>query len=540
LRIGTNRDRRELIVSSLLISLVGLTFLRWFNRRRDSSNPLSGQSSIYLDHEELSDIGAATSSEISEHEMDLPPKLGRFSQVLANIFLVLVLVQSVQHLLSTLWPSWDDITTSGTGHTWQLLVWAALVLFIGVADWRTVNRANTVNILYARIRLTISLLALLVAVSGLISMAEPLRQYIWDGQRFANLLAATLMAGAIVWWQRYGNTRTASVLWGNTRDPASLPWHFNENLSALIVVPIVLFVVRETKNAWYYDYDLAVGDLVAHLIPVLLDCILLGFVVAWCSHAIFRNSKAKWAFWLTRTSALIGLVIIVSSFLLSHYATYRLNAKNPYYLPSTELSAVVLALLAGGLLVWWRDRHQDGSYGTLGAGILGGALVAMAVFGLQANTEVQRARTTERQNMQTLVMSRQDLIRYDLSEKDLSYFSFARKNLTSSDLSLSDLSYADFSDATLNGAFLNGANLTSSVLRRAKLQGAELGGIRTDRTSFTHADMRNAFICGADLSGATDLDKANLRGAVASASARWPSGFKYRQAGVEISNEACD
>jgi uncharacterized protein YjbI with pentapeptide repeats len=63
--------------------------------------------------------------------------------------------------------------------------------------------------------------------------------------------------------------------------------------------------------------------------------------------------------------------------------------------------------------------------------------------------------------------------------------------------------------------------------------------VNVNRTSFEGANLRGANLEGADASNPNlgfdpDLRDANLRGALADASTRWPPGFDWHAAGVEM------
>lgn len=92
---------------------------------------------------------------------------------------------------------------------------------------------------------------------------------------------------------------------------------------------------------------------------------------------------------------------------------------------------------------------------------------------------------------------------------------FTRAKLGAANKSRQDLRGVDLSGADLRGAHLYDADLGSVALDKGRLSGANLGG--------------------ADLRGAEFLEKARLAGALADSSTRWPDGFDWRAAGVQLS-----
>jgi Pentapeptide repeats (8 copies) len=75
----------------------------------------------------------------------------------------------------------------------------------------------------------------------------------------------------------------------------------------------------------------------------------------------------------------------------------------------------------------------------------------------------------------------------------------------------------------LRGAALRGGNLVGADLFIADLRGANLGG----------ANLRGADLRATNLRG-TNLVGANLQGARIDGNTRWPRGFDWRQAGVQV------
>jgi Pentapeptide repeats (8 copies) len=85
----------------------------------------------------------------------------------------------------------------------------------------------------------------------------------------------------------------------------------------------------------------------------------------------------------------------------------------------------------------------------------------------------------------------------------------------------------------LSRSRLPGARLERARLAGADLRGADLRGAGLDQADLAGAHLEESLLCGARLQGA-DLRGARLDGARASAATRWPSGFDWRAAGVEL------
>lgn len=186
----------------------------------------------------------------------------------------------------------------------------------------------------------------------------------------------------------------------------------------------------------------------------------------------------------------------------------------------TGLTIVILYL---GVRMAATSSQQPTTSKQLVAAFLGGATVAIAVFGAQSlvsetrsertrrpssterllrrvREEIKRARTSQERMMVQLVLS----LEADLSGIDLSNRNLARLDLTDRDLSDAELRGADLTEADLSGANLSGADL-----RDASLVGT---------------DLRRALLSRADLRGA-DLERARVCGG-SYRRTRWPQGFR--------------
>ncbi len=120
-----------------------------------------------------------------------------------------------------------------------------------------------------------------------------------------------------------------------------------------------------------------------------------------------------------------------------------------------------------------------------------------------------------------------DLERADLFGASLKYATFNSGRLVKARLGNAWLSYASFLGADLTGADFNAAHLD-----HAKLQGAKLAGTTLDQTDLGDAQLQGAQLGGVDLSTVNNLDSADLHGAHANTSTKWPAGFDVNRAGV--------
>jgi hypothetical protein len=104
---------------------------------------------------------------------------------------------------------------------------------------------------------------------------------------------------------------------------------------------------------------------------------------------------------------------------------------------------------------------------------------------------------------------------------------------------VANLTYAALGGTDLRGALFLGVDLRVAGFQDADLRGARFAGVNLDGTSFEGADLRGAHLelvdaSSQDLGFDPDLRDANLRGALADGSTRWPQGFDWRAAGVEM------
>jgi uncharacterized protein YjbI with pentapeptide repeats len=108
-----------------------------------------------------------------------------------------------------------------------------------------------------------------------------------------------------------------------------------------------------------------------------------------------------------------------------------------------------------------------------------------------------------------------------------------------SEYKTANLTSADLSGTDLRGALFFGVDLEGARFRRADLRDARFVGVNVDGTRFEGANLRGADLEFADASNPDmgfdpNLRDADLRGALADGSTRWPQGFDWRAEGVEM------
>lgn len=86
----------------------------------------------------------------------------------------------------------------------------------------------------------------------------------------------------------------------------------------------------------------------------------------------------------------------------------------------------------------------------------------------------------------------------------------------------------DFSRSNLRGTSLFGAHLQRATFVETDLRGAVLEGAFLDGAVLKGANLRGANLRGATLTG------AYFHGARADDLTRWPTGFDWRGAGIEL------
>ena len=224
--------------------------------------------------------------------------------------------------------------------------------------------------------------------------------------------------------------------------------------------------------------------------------------------------------------------------------------------------AGVLLFVIGGFF-WITEFKEPGSRSNLGASLLGGAVVALAILQLQVaqdreerqiaqEQEEERRRLADRQTIQLALGQQKDLTNIDLHGLDLSGFwlygkvldraNFERGILKGTVLVQANLKRARLIDAQLQKAYLGGARLERANLTGGKLNEANLEQTHLKTATLINADLRGAWLAGADAQGAllcgadlqgvriyssrtsdqTKLGPPNFDGAIYDENTKWP------------------
>jgi uncharacterized protein YjbI with pentapeptide repeats len=113
-------------------------------------------------------------------------------------------------------------------------------------------------------------------------------------------------------------------------------------------------------------------------------------------------------------------------------------------------------------------------------------------------------------------------------------------NLSDADLSGTDLRGASFFGVDLEGVRFRGADLRGATFVAVRFaEGGTIPAGGSGSTRFEGADLRGANLEAVDASSPDlgfdpHLSDADLRGALADGSTRWPHGFDWRAEGVEM------
>lgn len=229
---------------------------------------------------------------------------------------------------------------------------------------------------------------------------------------------------------------------------------------------------------------------------------------------------------------------------------------------------IILLAVVPGLFLWWPKRHDPVSRSELGVALMTGALIAVAVLGIQTSIDskarkrdASRQAADARQNFELTLALQPDLSGIRLDGEDLRGIHFYGKimrratlnraimdevilsraqlpeaslqrtilngavmdgvDLRAAHLENALLIGAVLTDAGMRGSYLNGAHLESADLSRAVLRFAILRNSHLEGTSFSGADLRSA-----DLGGATWDASTGLAGALYDQFTRWPDGIK--------------
>ena len=239
----------------------------------------------------------------------------------------------------------------------------------------------------------------------------------------------------------------------------------------------------------------------------------------------------------------------------------------------TTAAAVVGAILVAGaigtgLYLWLPTRGDPDHRGGLGSALIGGAVIALAIFLVQIVIDERRQDESEQTNLRLTLGLTQDLGGIDLRDAELDRVYLAGKNLVKARLEGATLSGANLSGARLREADLSGADLRCANLNLARipeakfketdLTGASLLGVTGEDAQFfgavlERADLSRAVLAqskliGADLTeaylGGADLRTADLTDAILTdvhydRETRWPEGFTPPPPGPESTADPC-
>jgi uncharacterized membrane protein (DUF485 family) len=213
----------------------------------------------------------------------------------------------------------------------------------------------------------------------------------------------------------------------------------------------------------------------------------------------------------TRTALLAGIIGVgaLLTFWLNN-RVYRLTQQGQitdrYTNAIEQLGSDKLDVRLGGIYALERvakDSERDHSV----------VVEVLSAFVREASDPVKRFRASQRDDGKSTVLpdaERAEALRFVAGEKPPTDVQAALTVLGRLRW-LADVSRGDLTGACLLGVNLRGADLRGADLREADLQGADLQG--------------------ADLQGA-DLRKAVLKGAIADRYTAWPSGYRWKAAGV--------
>jgi hypothetical protein len=215
------------------------------------------------------------------------------------------------------------------------------------------------------------------------------------------------------------------------------------------------------------------------------------------------------AFLVVPILILIALMIsTVRSSFAHRTAPAPMTVTNPYERDETSESAslttrvlvIAIGLIAVGFGVWiWAvaiTSDLSGRLSDVGSPLLGGAIVAFAIFLLEREFEARAERQrrqfeerAERLNVRLMIGVQQNLRGIDLTGLELSRSSFNDKDLTRATFGRTTLAHAAFFGSTLVEARFIEADLTKAVFSGADLAGAEFTG--SDLTAAVFTTVRN-------------------------------------------------
>ena len=154
----------------------------------------------------------------------------------------------------------------------------------------------------------------------------------------------------------------------------------------------------------------------------------------------------------------------------------------------------------------WSPYSRSASL-EIGAALVGGAVVGLAVVWIERRQEALR----EREQLLLLLRLQRDHSSADPSGENLSGMRLRRKqfggaylvrtNLAGADLTKCRLARAQLNGADLHGAILDGALFERAVLDGADLSGASMRGTRLDYASLHEANLRGVIVTGVNIMG---------------------------------------
>jgi pentapeptide repeat protein len=170
---------------------------------------------------------------------------------------------------------------------------------------------------------------------------------------------------------------------------------------------------------------------------------------------------------------------------------------------------IAACMVTAGIACMLRARGNTNTF-SLGASLVSGAFVTVAIFGLQLASNL----TAKEESFQLGIAMQSDLSGFDPQGRSLEKAHFNSKTLDGAKLRNADLRQASLRNASLRDAQLHGANLEGADLLAADLFVAELPG----------ANLRNADLRSAKLEDA-NIWTADFRGAKVNDETCWPLSF---------------
>jgi hypothetical protein len=180
---------------------------------------------------------------------------------------------------------------------------------------------------------------------------------------------------------------------------------------------------------------------------------------------------------------------------------------------------IAACMLMTGIGCMLRARGSTNTF-SLGASLVSGAFVTVAIFGLQLASNL----TAKEESFQLGIAMQSDLSGFDPQGRSLEKAHLNSKTLDGAKLRSADLRQASLRNASLRDAQLHGANLEGADLLAADLFVAELPGANLRNADLRSAKLEDANIWSADFHDAKVNDETC-----------WPPSFweqKVQQAGL--------